>query len=155
MPLLKQLNVADGRLASASATLFVSADGQPRTITVTLYNTSGSVTETINLTVTRPGSTARQIARAELGPRESAYIENVALDPADVLAGYATDADMVDYLIGVSSGAFSYTVRDKTGAPKATQSLTVTIPEKQGLTEGEVTIAGLLEDMRDALLQIK
>lgn len=149
------LNLADGQLAASSGTLLgVDSRGNERTVSLILFNTSGSATETVLLTILRSGSTARTIARAKLGPYETMQVNGIALDGSDLLAGYATDASMVDYTIGQGQGPFSVTVRDASGAPKATQAIEVTIPASEDLTPGEVKISGLLDDIRSALLKI-
>ena len=147
------LNPADGQLAAASATL-IGAEAFERTLAIKLFNTSSAKTEKVNVLLTRSGSSARQFARAELGPYESMYIDGIAMDPSDVMTGYASDAAMVDYIISRGGGEFSITVRDKTGAPKASSLVEVTIPDKAGLTEGDVKVSGQLEDIKNVLLKI-
>mgnify|MGYP001612439515 FL=1 len=147
------LNPADGQLPAASGTL-LGAEAFERTAAVKLFNTSSAKTEKIHLFLTRTGSSARQFARAELGPYESMYLDGIAMDSSDILTGYASDAATVDYVVSRGGGQFAITVRDKTGAPKASSLVEVTIPDKAGLTEGEVKVSGQLEEIKNVLLKI-
>ena len=146
------LNLADGQLAATSSTLLTTSH-EGAVVQVTLFNTSSSQ-QTINLTVLRSGSTARQVVRAVLERYESLYVIGLPLSAADVLAGYSTTAEAVDYLVGASNGPFSIVMRDASGFPKSSAELEVTLPSDHTLSGGEVRIVGLLEEIRDALLSI-
>ena len=146
------LNLADGQLAATSTTI-LTAGSEGAFVQITLSNTSAS-DQICLLTVLRTGSTARRIRRIVLEKDEADYITGLALSAGDVLAGYATTASAVDYLVGLSSGPFSMMTRDANGFPKASAALEVTLPDDIELSAGEVRIAGLLEEIRDALLKI-
>lgn len=146
------LNVADGQLGATSATLF-TAPAEGAVVQITLSNTAASQ-QTIVLTVLRAGSTARRVRRIVLEYNESDYIVGLPMSPADVLAGYATSAEAVDYLVGLSVGPFSLTTRDADGFPKSSSALEVTLPDDAEFSAGELKITGLLEEIRDLLLKI-
>ena len=147
-------NLADGQLASSSATILGVGTAE-RVVSLSLFNTSSSATETVVITLLRVGSTARTIARFELEAYETAQINGQGMDPSDILAGYSTSANIVDYTVGNGAGPFSLTLRDATGAPKATQSIEVTIPANSDLLDAVFALQGLGENIRDALLQIQ
>ena len=146
------LALANGQLGASSATILGVATGE-RTVKVTLYNT-GSIGQTIILTMARDGGTARTIFRAVMARFETCELAGVQLDPSDVLAGYATGAGAVDYDVTRYVGSFGIFARDENGAPKASKDITVTTTEKFGLTRDGIVIAGLLEEVRDLLAKI-
>jgi len=149
----RQLNLADGQLAATSAAILGAAKLE-RTVGITLYNTSEGVEQTVVLTVTRSGGSARTIFRSLLKPLETRYVSGIGLDPSDVLAGYASYASAVDYLVTLSAGPFTVTAKDKYGAPKSSESLTVSLPDKLDIDQGTLTVIGLLEEIRDIALKI-
>src|SRR3990167_9070406 len=104
-------NLSDGQLASSSGTILGIGTAE-RVISVKLFNTSGSLTETVVLTLLRAGSTARTIARFKLAAYETAQINGIGMDPSDILAGYSSSANIVDYTVGQGSGDFAITMRD-------------------------------------------
>jgi hypothetical protein len=148
------LVLSDGRLTTSSAQLVVIASGS-QYVAVTFFNTSLNTTVTVNLTLQRQGGTARQIARAELGPYEALYVRGLGLDQNDTLAGYATPAATVDYTVhwDRDDSDFLIFARDKTGAPKTGTS------EEEEASEvvpdaGQVEMISLLEEVRDALWRL-
>ncbi len=150
---LPYFNVADGQLTGTSATLFTAPDSGA-VVQVVLSNT-GASQQTVVLTVLRTGSTARRVRRIVLEKDESDYIVGLPLSPADILAGYATSAEAVDYVVAIGAGPFSITTRDADGFPKSSAALEVTLPDDGNLSAGEVKIIGLLEEIRDIGLQVK
>lgn len=114
--------LGDGQLAAASATVLGAAAGE-RVVALSLFNTSGAATQTVTLTVAKGTGTARTIGRYTLDPYESAYLNGLILDPADVLAGYASSASAVDYRVTAGTGDFEVMLRDADGAPKGTTAI--------------------------------
>lgn len=147
------LGLANGQLSAASATV-LGAGTAERTVALTLYNTSRSVVQEVILTVSRQGGTARTVFRAKMQGRETWYLDGVKLDPADVLAGYATYAAAVDYDVTVGQGPLTVWARDEDGAPKQSTDVELTLTEKASLTVGEVRMIGLLEEIRDGVFKI-
>ena len=146
------LNQADGQLAASTATILGVGTAE-RTVGIALFNTAAQ-TQTVILTLTRTGGTARSIARAELKENEALYVDGIQMDPSDVLSGYASGASSVDYLVSLSSKPFGITTRDATGVAKASQAITLTIPTSTDLDAGQVEMVGILEEIRDVLLKI-
>lgn len=147
-------NLADGQLAAASGTLLTNGTVE-RLVSLILVNTI-AVEQTVVLTVTRSGSTARYILRAKLTQYQQLHLRGLPLDPSDVLAGYATSASAVDYIVSLASSSepFNVLIRDADGSPKASADVTLTTTEKAGLTMDGVVLSGLLQEVRDALLKI-
>ena len=143
---------AEGQLPSSSTTLLAaSATGGERVVSGIFYNTSATE-QTIILSLTPCGSTARTICRFKLERYEAAYVSGVTVDPAMLLSGYATSAAAVDYVITASPAAqFNILIRGADGTPKQSAEVTLTTTEKEGLTLGELMIVGVLEEMRDLL----
>lgn len=147
------LLLADGQLAASSAEILGVGTGE-RIVGLTLFNTSAMAQEIV-LTVSRSGGTARQIYAATLEEDESLHISGLPLDAGDSLSGYASGAAAVDYVAMRSSGAFNVLARGANGTPKQSAAISLETTEKVGLTLGELTIVGLLEEIRDIGLQIK
>ena len=99
------LTLADGQLAASSGTI-LAAGSIERTVNVILTNT-GTATETVIVSVSRAGGTARRLIRIGVESYESLYITGLPLDPADTIAAYTTNATTVDYLITLGSGPFT------------------------------------------------
>lgn len=147
------LNLADGQLAAISATILAAGTNE-RIVSATFANTVAREQE-IFLFLTRSGGTARQIFHGKLKEDETLYLHGLALDTSDVVSGYASGASSVDYVITHTPNAqFSVLIRGADGSPKQSAEIEINTTEKFGLTQGEVKIVGLLEEMRDALLNI-
>ena len=149
---LMALNLADGQLAATSTTI-LGATGNERLVAVTLHN-AAATKQTVVLTVTRAGSTARTIVYAVLKQYETHYIRGIPLDPSDILAGYATGANSVGYLVNHSPEPFAITARDEEGSPKASGALTVTLPDGGGIDAGTLALIGLAEEIRALMLKV-
>ena len=142
-------SLADGQLAATSTTI-LTAPGGGAVVSLSLNNVSLRQQKCL-LHVTRPGGTARRIARIVLEKDESHYLTGLSLSPGDVLSGQADVGSAVDYLVTLDSG-FTMFTRDASGFPKASSALQVTLPGDEKLTAGDLTIAGLLEEIRNVLL---
>lgn len=90
--------LADGQVAAAWAAIY--SPSAPVIIeSIHIYN-PGTAVETVELGVTRSGSTRRQIKRFKLGPDESATFEKkLLLSASDTLDAQTTTATTVDYLV--------------------------------------------------------
>ena len=90
--------LADGQLATSFAAIY-SPTAPVIIESIHLYNT-GTAVETVELGVTRSGSTRRQIKRFTLGPDESGVLERkILLSASDTLDAQTTTATTVDYLV--------------------------------------------------------
>lgn len=99
-PVIQNLNVTDGQLAASVTTITSGPASKGRRLNLTFCNT-GSQSETIVLTLSRQGGTARRIRRFTLDPDEQADYQGLAVDKADVLYGYSTNANVVDYTVSM------------------------------------------------------
>lgn len=124
--------VANGQLADSTSALYTGIS--PVQAVVVLQNTSNSSSETVLLTLTPSGGTARRIARAVLAANEQLVLSGVPLNVNDVLKGHATDASTVDYTVSTTATDIPYSLAtlDGNGALKQVNS---------GLT-GDQTVSG-------------
>jgi hypothetical protein len=87
--------LANGQVAAAATAILTATTTD--IVNVTLGNTSGASTETVQLTVLRNGGTARRLARVVLAPNEHAIISGIPVESGDIIKASATDATTVDY----------------------------------------------------------
>ena len=114
------ITVNDGQVGTAAAAIIPvgSPDGR---YSITLRNTSASLTETILLTFTRSGGSSRGLKRIVLSPNESADVNNIPVGSGDSVLASTTDAATVDYLIALSgSGPSEVVSYDANGSKKGT-----------------------------------
>ena len=134
------LTLADGQLAATKTSIGVQGQwvfatgigvgeqqGFGSAVSLSLYNTSASNTETILIKLLRNGSTTeRVVARAVLSPNESCDISALCLGPGDTLYGQTTDATTVDYTVFESMpGAFQVVCFDSSGNIKQVNGSTI------------------------------
>lgn len=91
------LDIANGQVA-ASATALSTATSTDLW-TVVLRNTSGSTTETVELTVLVNGGTARKYPRVVLPPNCSGIHRNIPVESGDIVKASSTNAATVDYVV--------------------------------------------------------
>lgn len=103
MPVLRTQSLADGQLDDSASTLLEGSSTAEGRVNVVLYNT-GSQAQTVVLTFSRAGGTARRLARAELDADEGLLLTGVPLQPGDSLLGVASSAAAVDYLVLAGGG---------------------------------------------------
>lgn len=119
----------DGQL-SASLTAIVptelqSTPNEPRIVTIQFFNTSASLTETVQVYINRQVSGVnRQIGNFVLLPNESEIIANLPVGPGDQVFAISTDASVVDYHVQRSiSGGFGFIAMDAYGTSKGVSTL--------------------------------
>jgi hypothetical protein len=118
-----QQTLADGQLATAEASILTGAvacvgplgnAGMPlqgNTVNLQLFNTSATLTETIEITFSRAGnSTHRGLGQIILAPKQKAVLNNIIIQANDTLYAYTTDATTVDYLISSSTNTGPITI---------------------------------------------
>ncbi len=112
-------NIADGQLAAATAVI-VPTGGPDKELTVTCYNTDTS-SQSVTLTVSRAGGTARTVVSVTLGPGESLQLTGMSLGSSDTLNGYSGNASKVDYVVSATDleTPLKLNVYDNTGAIKS------------------------------------
>ena len=112
------LTVADGQVA-AEATEILTGDSNAVRYNLSFHNV-GDAAETLVLTLSRDGGTARRLKRVELAPAESLEVSGLPLNKTDSLLAETTTADAGDYVIAKApdqqpAGSVVY---DAEGIPK-------------------------------------
>jgi len=95
-------SIADGQVATSWANIYAPSGVKAILKTVDFFNTSATQ-QTLELRVTRSGSTARNFPRATLEQNESMRLltdgESLVLSTGDVLQAQTTTTTVVDYTI--------------------------------------------------------
>ena len=95
-------SLADGQVATTWGTIYGPSGVKAILKSIVLYNTNAT-TQTLELRVTRSGSTARVLYRVSLAQDESlAYLtggDTMILSDGDVLQAQTTTTSAVDYTI--------------------------------------------------------
>ena len=94
----RPLTLADGQLGTTAAQILAGSSAPANRITVVLQNVSSNE-QTVTLTFSRAGGTARRLARAVLDQNEQLYLTGLPMQPDDSLLGMAGASAAVDYLI--------------------------------------------------------
>ena len=114
----RNLNLTDGQLAASPAEITVGPCDIAKRLNLTFCNT-GTAEETIILTLTRSGGTARRLKRVVLQENEQFEICGLPLDSDSSLKGSTTNAGAVDYTISIGAeGPLIYKIFDADGIPK-------------------------------------
>ena len=96
-------SLADGQLATTWATLYGPGVGVKAILRSADFFNTNAVAQTLELRVTRSGSTARKFPRATLLQNESLRLltdgEVIVLSASDVLQAQTTTATAVDFTI--------------------------------------------------------
>jgi hypothetical protein len=126
----RQLNIADGQLAATATEITAGAGDVAKRLNLTFCNT-GSAEETIILTLTRSGGTARRIKRVVLQENEQFELGGFPLNSDASLKGYTTNGGVVDFTVSIAAeeSLATYMIFDADGVPKilgnALQALTL------------------------------
>ncbi len=117
-PLVKNLTVADGQLATSATLLTTGVGRHAKPVNVLLSNT-GTNDETIILTYSRNGGTQRRIWRVVLPANWQGRVTGLPLNGADSLYGQTTNASVVDYVVGVAgdNAPLTFAIYDDSGLP--------------------------------------
>ncbi len=100
-PLTQNLTVADGQVGIVAAQITAGISSRARRLNLT-FNNVGTQDETLVLTLSRNGGTARRIERVVLSPNEKLKIGGLALNLSDSLLAVTSNAASVDYVISVA-----------------------------------------------------
>lgn len=132
-----------GQVASSATAIFTAED--PGVLSCALYNTSGSLTETVVFSVTN-GDGTYTIARFTMSPNQTAYLKNIVLNTDDILKASTTDASTVDYSLStvreateVIALASDGSVKTNTSGTSGNQAITGTLS-----VSGASTLTGLV-----------
>ncbi len=90
-------SLSDGQVASSWGAIYTAA-AKIIVKKVYFYNT-GSSSETVDIGITRSGSTRRQFRKVVLAADQSAEYEHIVLSSGDTLDAQTTTATTVDYLV--------------------------------------------------------
>ena len=112
--------MTDGQVAATATEITAGPADDAQRVDVTFSNT-GTVRETLTLTISRNGGTARRLRRVELDVDEQFEITGLALNKTDSLLGITTTASVVDYVVSISAenSPYQMMVYDAYGAPKS------------------------------------
>lgn len=122
----RELSLADGQLAASASTLISGSDVGTGFVSIVLANTS-TVEQTVVLTFSRAGGTARRLARAVLAEGDQLIVNNLPMQGDDVVQGYATVANNVDYVVYSATSGESVTITaiDASGNPRTESAGTI------------------------------
>lgn len=125
--------LADGQLSTVANTALYTVAANHGVLTLTLANTSNSLTETVLVTLNSVlGTNAnRRLQQLSLAPNESAVISGLSVSTGDILQGSTTDATTVDYTVADGSGPLTVQVFNSAGALKSTASPVTVIATTQ------------------------
>lgn len=115
----RNLTIADGQVATAAAQIATSPGTDASRVNVAFANVGGQ-DETLVLTISRNGGTARRLRRVVLAADEQLEICGLALNGTDSLLAATTNAGSVDYLVSIATENAPQTmcVYDASGSPK-------------------------------------
>lgn len=115
----RNLVIADGQVATTSTEITTGPSDEGGRVNVTFHNT-GTADETLVLTLTRSGGTARRIKRVVLAENESCEICGLPLNGTDSLKGSTTTASVVDYTVSVGpdDSPLTFALYDANGVPR-------------------------------------
>ena len=128
-------SLADGQVAASQTAILNQAIAttnygpgftlDPYRASINFANTSGSLSETVQLFVQREGGTSRLIDYAILAPHEVRKITGIPMNPGDTLLAQTTDATTVDYIVwGSADGIYTALTYTATGATKSSATTT-------------------------------
>jgi hypothetical protein len=100
-PSVQNLTIADGQVAATAVQITTGPGNRARPVNVILSNT-GTQDETVTLTLSRNGGTARRIWRGVLSANWQARICGLPMNVTDSLLAAATDAAVIDYVVAIA-----------------------------------------------------
>lgn len=119
---ITNLNFADGQVAATATQICVgpSEDAQTLGRLLATFCNTGTDTETLVLTVSRNGGTARRLYRCTLDPDEQLIVNGLPLNRTDSFLASTTNAGVVDYVVAIApqDTPFSVQVFDDDGSPR-------------------------------------
>ncbi len=101
-PLIQNLTTGDGQVAVTATQITAGAGVKARRMNVTFANVGG-LNETLVVTISRNGGTARRLKRVVLDVNEQLEICGLPLNGTDSLLAATTNALSVDYVVSVAA----------------------------------------------------
>lgn len=92
-------SLADGQVATSWAAIYTVPASTKVKIDKLIFHNAGSVSENLDVAITRSGGTRRKIRRPVLAAEESAELENLVLSEGDAIEAQTTTAAAVDYVV--------------------------------------------------------
>jgi len=100
-PFIQNLNIASGSVAPTPTQIAAGVANVAKKLNLTFNNIGGN-TETITLTISLNGATARRVAQVMLDPGERWEVCGFPVNLTDVIYAQTTDAGSVDYLVSLA-----------------------------------------------------
>ena len=119
MALTRKLTIADGQVAATATEITVGPSDAGGWINALFYNT-GDSDETLILTLSRDGGTARTLRQITLAADEAFELVGLPLNGTDSLRAQTTTASTVDYVVAIAAAdtKLASCVYDSDGLPK-------------------------------------
>lgn len=136
------LTLADGQVAASAGTIHTVTSTNEGRVGMTFHNT-GSNSETVVVTLSRAGGTARRIARAVLAANEALVVTGFPVQAGDVIAAATTNASAADYVVTACSESVPLDIYTLSGngarklvRTEATRTIQIGTRGKVGATSG-------------------
>jgi hypothetical protein len=129
------LTTADGQVTTTATQITAGVGDRAQRLNLKFCNVGGAE-ETLVLTVSRNGGTARRLKRVVLAANEEFKLGGLALNKSDSLLGVTTNAASVDYVVSVAADDAPYTEEtfDDSGRPKQAPYLQEQLEAALGIT---------------------
>lgn len=102
------LTTADGQVAAVAAQITAGVSNHARRLNLKFCNVGGQ-DETLVLTLSRNGGTARRLKRVVLPANYELKLGGLGLNQSDSLLGVTTNAGSVDYVVSIAAPDAPYT----------------------------------------------
>jgi hypothetical protein len=118
--LTSNLTIGDGQVAITATQITAGSGDRAQRLDIKFCNT-GDQEETLILTISRNGGTARRLKRVVLAANEEFKLGGLALNKTDSLLGVTTTASSIDYVVSIAAPTAAYTEEtfDDSGRPKS------------------------------------
>lgn len=101
-PLIKNLTVADGQVASGTAGQIVAGPSNHARRMNLIFANVGGQEETLVISLSRNGGTARRLKRVVLGADEQLEISGLPVNQSDSVLAVTSNAKSVDYVASIA-----------------------------------------------------
>ena len=124
MAVRRNLTLADGQVAATATEIATGPSDDGGRVNLTFCNV-GSAEETLILTMSRNGGSARRLCRKVLAPNEELWLGGIPLNQSDSLKAATSNAEAVDYTVSKApeEAAMTCQVFDENGTPKSVSAI--------------------------------